>query len=107
MCPCAEVNYSLVGTITVTTTALLVPDTPLSPTNTERVVLRLTTTPSGASNVPANVTLNGANVPVLDRYGNTIYGNQLSTGMVLKGYFGTNGIGATSHFIVVNYPGYR
>ena len=96
----AEVNYSKVSTITVGTAALLTPDVALSPTNHERVYLRLETAPSGASNVPAAVTLNAVNVPIYDKYGNIVYGNQLEEGMLLKGYFGSNGAGNTAHFIV-------
>lgn len=106
MCCCAYMNnYASVGTITVSaTSALLVPDQALSPTNTERVYLRLTTTPSGTVNVPVTVTLNGADVPVYDKAGNIVYGNQLQYGMLLAGYYGTNGAGGTAHLQLVNFP---
>lgn len=105
MCCCEYMNnHSTVGTITVAATALLVPDQALTPTNTERVYLRLTTTPSGAVNVPVTVTLNGADVPVYDKAGNIVYGNQLQFGMLLAGYYGTNGAGGTAHLQLVNFP---
>lgn len=103
-CPYMD-NYSKVSTATVSTTAvLLTPDQALTPENTERVYLRLATTPSGATNVPLTVTLNAAAVPVYDRYGNIIYGNQIQYGQLLAGYYGTNGSGGTAHLQLVNFP---
>lgn len=89
---------------TSATAVLLTPDTPLNPTNNERVVLRLETSPTGATNVPVQVTLNGVAVPVYNKAGNILYGNELYDGEVLKGYYGTNGAGNTAHFIAINVP---
>lgn len=105
-CGCAYMaNYSKVSTTTVSATSvLLTPDQALTPDNTERVYLRMVTTPSGATNVPVTVTLDSAAVPVYDRYGNIVYGNQIQSGMLLAGYYGTNGSGGTAHFQLVNFP---
>lgn len=98
-------NYSTVSTMATSATAvLLTPDTPLTPTNNERVVLRLETSPTGATNVPVQVVINGANVPVYNKAGNILYGNELYNGEVIKAYYGTNGEGGTAHLIAVNVP---
>ena len=100
MIGCITFSKSDVSTINVTATAVtLVPDVAMTLVDKERFGLRLTTAPTGGATLPVSATINGADVPVLDRYGNIVYGNQLKAGQVIYGYFGSNGSGATAHII--------
>lgn len=101
-------NYSTVSTMaTSTASVLLTPDTPLTPTNNERVVLKLATSPTGATNVPVNVIVGGVAVPVYNKAGNILYGNELYNGELLKCYYGTNGADGEAHLIAVNVPSFN
>lgn len=100
-------NFSTVGTAAVVSTNLqLTPDTALSPVNQGRVCFVLTTSvPTAGLILPVTIVLDGTAVPVYDQYGNILYGSVLRTRKVIRGYYGTNGSGATAHLQLVHYPG--
>lgn len=84
---------------------MLTPDVALAPLNESKVSFVIATTvPVAGMSLPANITLNGVDVPIYDRFGNIIYGANLRTRFEYKGYYGTNGAGGTAHIQVVNYP---
>jgi hypothetical protein len=83
------------------TVLLLTPTTTLAPQNEGKVkILVSSDTPSAGTALPVSIVLNGANVPVLDRYANLIYGYRLRRNMILYGYFGNDGITNEPHYIV-------
>lgn len=83
----------------------IVPEKVLSPTNEQGIKLLIKTeTPAIAAAYPVTVSLNGEVVPVYDKYGNIVYGNQIYKGLVLKGYFGNNGASNTAHFQLLKLP---
>lgn len=102
-------NYNtlraVVSTITADTDSLnITPDEALAPVNYQRVSLKLRANVTSGFNLPVEVTLGGATVPVYDKAGNVVYGSQLVYGMYLNGYYGTNGADGTSHLSVMNVP---
>lgn len=105
-CNCNKPNIlrsSATGAVS-TDVLLLTPTTALSPIDEQKVMIKVTTaTPTAGQILPVNIVFNGANVPVLDKFGNVMYGNELYSGMILKGYFGDN----EAHYLVINYPNRR
>ena len=107
-CSCANNIYRSTATAAVNTggTALVItPDTALTPANENRVAIMVTSTIATAGLIlPVQITLNGTAVPVYDKFGNILYGSEIRTNAVMKGYYGTNGSGGTAHLQLVNYP---
>lgn len=102
---CCDKTFVTASTIDVdTATVVIVPDQAVALDNYEKVVIKLLTTPAGGATFPATITVNGAAVPVYDKAGNVLYGNQLYSGMVIMGYFGSAGAGGTAHLQLINYP---
>lgn len=102
---CCNQNSSTVSTVSIGSTALLLtPDVALSPSNYDKVFLRMATGIPGGETLPVAVVLNGENVNVYDRAGNIVYGNQIVKGLRLNGYFGSNGVGGADHFQVMTLP---
>lgn len=109
-CNCCNSN-TLHGLITAAavntggTAVVLTPQNALSPVNQQRLSLSVTVTiPTAGMSLPVNVVMDGANVPVYDKYGNVVYGSDILTGAVMNGYYGTNGSGGTAHVQLVNFP---
>lgn len=78
-CNCCAQNIilrSMISTAAVdagNTYVLLTPDTELSPVNEQKVSLMVNTSiPSGGMILPVYVVMNGANVPMFDKYGNIL-----------------------------------
>lgn len=106
---CNKTLYkSTVSTIAVnsgSTAVVMTPDDTLSPANGDRVSLIATTSvPVAGMSLPLQVTLNGGPVLVYDKYGNIMYGSNVKTRYVMRGYYGTNGASGTAHMILVNFP---
>jgi hypothetical protein len=81
---------------------LLTPTNTLTPTNQTKVkILVSNDTPTDGLSLPVSIVMDGANVPILDKYGNLIYGYKLTKNTVLCGYYGTDGIGNAAHYSVV------
>ena len=82
----------------------------LNPLNEGRIAFRvINSVPQGGMSLPVAISLDGGTtrVSVLDKYGNALYGYGIRPYAVLKGYYGTNGIGGSTHIQLVNYPYYR
>jgi hypothetical protein len=105
-CECNSNTYSSTANVSVSTTVLLItPTETLSPDNESRVSVKIiNSVPADGVALPVSIVLNGANVPVYDKFGNILYGYGIRPYTVLKGYFGNNGAGSTAHFQLVNYP---
>lgn len=83
----------------------ITPDLTLSPENEQGMkVLITTSTPAEGASMPVVIFVNNKAVPVVDKYGNIIYGTQLYDGIILKGYFGNNGINNTPHYQLLKLP---
>lgn len=104
-CCCTSNILRSTATSAVSTSVLLLtPTNPLSPNDTQKVSIKVTTsTPTNGQSLPVNILFNGANVPVLNKYGNIVYGNELTINTVLNGYYGDN----TPHYLVVNKRRHR
>jgi hypothetical protein len=107
-CTCSCNNNTTVSTanVAVSTSVLLItPTETLSPENESRVAVKIiNSVPADGVTLPVEILLNGANVPVYDKFGNVLYGYGIRPNTVLKGFFGNNGAGATAHLQLVNYP---
>ena len=111
-CNCNTTNSntlrSTIGTAAVDTGGtyvLLTPDNALAPVNQQRLSLAVTTSiPTAGMSLPVYVVMNGANVPVYDKYGNIVYGTDIMTRAAMHGYYGVNGSGGTAHVQLVNFP---
>lgn len=75
---------------------------PVNATDRDRFCWRITTDiPSGTpATYSVYVTVNGANIPVLNKYGNPVIVSDLARGQLYKGFFGAT----TPHIIVTNVP---
>lgn len=109
-CNCNNSNVfrSLVGNIannTAGTAVVLTPDNTLSPVNESKVsFIPTVAVPVAGMSLPAYIQLNGATVPIYDRFGNIVYGANIRTRYAYRGYYGTNGVGGTAHLQLTNYP---
>lgn len=107
MC-CTKLPIILSSTATTEangTSLVITPNVPLVPENEQGVKILITTaTPAAGANLPVVIKFNGADVALLDKYGNIVYGNQIYDNQVLKGYFGNNGINSTQHFQLIRIP---
>ena len=75
--------------------------TTVSATDKDRFCFRLCDTiPAAGANLPVQVTVNGATIPLWNKYGNPILGSQLQRGKKYVGYYGAT----TPHVIVSNTP---
>lgn len=82
---------------------LITPDEALAPSNKERVAILISAITDITATFPVQIVLNGVNCPVTDKFGNIVYGNQLKKGLILRGYYGINGYGATAtHYQLVS-----
>lgn len=96
---------SIASTIIDGSNLNIIPDNALTPINEQGIKLLISTeTPAIGAPLPVTVALNGTNVPVFDKFGNIVYGNQIYRGIVLKGYFGNNGAGGAPHFQLIKLP---
>jgi hypothetical protein len=83
----------------------ITPTNALSPINEQGVKLLINSeTPAAGAALPVTVFFNSTAVPVYDKYGNIVYGNQIYKGIVLKGYYGNNGSGNTAHYQLLKLP---
>lgn len=95
-----NVALNTAGTILV-----LTPENDLEPVNENKVGFIVTASVPGAGMaLPATIVVNGASVPIYDRFGNIVYGSNIRTRFEYKGFYGTNGAGNTAHIQLVNYP---
>lgn len=70
-------------------------------TNQERFCFRIAQAiPTAGLSLPVQITVNGAAVPLLDRYGNTALGASLVQNHLYKGYYGTS----TAHVLTTSLP---
>lgn len=89
-------------TVTAGTSVTLGFDTLVTVVNTERVCIKICkAVPESGYNLPVLATVNGATVPVWNKYGNPMTGDELSKCKLYKGYYGAN----TPHIILTNEPG--
>lgn len=58
-----------------------------------------TVIPSTATPVPVLVTVNGANIPLLNKFGNPVFSNEIRNRKLYVGYYGSQ---ATPHIIIHN-----
>lgn len=104
-CECDNILSSTAELSVSGTSLLITPTISLNPDNEQRIkILISNSVPTAGASLAVVIALGGDNVAVLDRFGNTIYGNQLYKDLVLKGYFGNNGYGNTSHFQLIKVP---
>lgn len=105
-CKCNETILTSTATVAVSDTLLLItPDTALSPANEGRVKIKITNSvPAAGAALPVAIVLNGGNVFVFDKFGNSVYGTELFEGMILRGYYGNNGYSATGHYQLIKLP---
>lgn len=106
MCNCYNnILSSTASTAVETSTLRITPSKALSPENEQGIKILITSsTPAAGAILPVNIMLNQVAVPVYDKFGNIVYGNQIYKGMILKGYFGDNGSGNTAHFQLIKLP---
>lgn len=94
--------FHCVNTITVGTSAVALSFTS-SPAaaDTNRFCFRIQDMiPAAGDALPVTISVNGAAVPLLDKYGNPVTGSGLKKGIPYKGYYGAS----TPHVIVHNIP---
>ena len=105
MCNCKSILASTATVAIDSDTLLITPTVSLTPENEQGIKILLTNgIPATAANLPVFITLGGAKVILTDRFGNVVYGTQLYKGLVLKGYFGNNGIGGNAHYQLLKLP---
>ena len=104
MCNCCN-NCCIhkVTSATADTTALTLAFSPAVGANDKQrfCFVICTTLPNMASPLPVQLTVNGATVPLLNKYGNVVYSNAIKTRKVYRGYFGSE---TTAHVIALNTP---
>lgn len=105
-CCCKDTILTSTATVSVSGELLLItPDTELSPANEQRVKIKVTNSvPADGAALPVAIVLNGGNVYVFNKFGNSVYGAELFSGIVLRGYYGNNGYTATGHYQLVILP---
>lgn len=87
------------------TTLLITPDVVISPNNEQRVKIKITqSVPAAGANLAVGITFGENEFAVFDRFGNIVYGNELFEGIVLRGYFGNNGVAASGHYQLIKLP---
>lgn len=106
-CMCCNYKRVIVGKIEIGTGNAFILGTPnqtVTASDKDRIGLVFTTgVPSGGEGLPLFVTVNGASVPVYDKYGNKIFGACIKTRKLLHAYFGTNGA-AGEHIQLTQFP---
>lgn len=107
-CPCCgAVTRAIIGNIAPdagNTFLIATPDSTLVASDKEKISLIFRAgVPSGSAALPVYVVVNGANVPVYDKYGNKLLGVSVRTRKNLHAYFGTNGA-AGSHIQLTKFP---
>lgn len=76
-------------------------DTTVTASDKNRFCIKVfTDIPAAGLTLPVNVTVNGALIPLLNKYGNPVLGADLSRCRVYKGYYGAT----TPHVILQNNP---
>ena len=106
-CNCDSTLYKSKATVAPdsgNTYNLITPAEALTPSNTDRVSILITSMSNILPTAQVYITLNSTPITVLDKYGNLVYGNELRTRNCLRGYYGTNGGSSTTHFQLVNFP---
>lgn len=58
--------------------------------------------PTGSSGLPVVLVINGVNVPLWNKYGDIVTGDELKTRCTYKGYYGVQG--TSPHIIAINTP---
>ena len=105
-CPCCGAGTrAVVGTFAIDTGVLVgTPTTPVTVIDKEKIDLIFAAgVPAGGDALPVNVVINGANVPVYDKYGNVLLGVAIKQRRNLHAYFGTNGAEG-AHLQLTKYP---
>lgn len=98
MCNC---NIHKVTTVTVDGNSMILNfNTGVSANNKDKFNFVICTIiPSTATPVPVLITVNGANIPLLNKFGNPVYSNELRKRKLYLGYFGSQD---TPHVISCN-----
>ena len=97
-------NFHRTSTITTTATNVVLTfvDNPTNITNEQPFCFRVEQdVPAAGSSLAVQLTINGAAVPLWDKFGNLVPGCGLKKGRVYKGYFGT---GTADHVISMSLP---
>lgn len=107
-CPCCgAVTRAIVTSIAAdagNTFLIATPSNTVTAVNKEKIDLIFTVeAPAGGEAFPVYVVINGANVPVYDKYGNKLLGVSIKTRRNLHAYFGTNGA-AGAHLQLTKFP---
>lgn len=107
-CPCCgAVTRAVVTSIAAdagNTFLIATPSNTITAVNKEKIDLIFAAgVPSGGDALPVNVVINGANVPVYDKYGNVLLGVAIKQRRNLHAYFGTNGAEG-AHLQLTKYP---
>lgn len=112
MCPYMHLS----STVTVSNGKVVISlqGNPTGITDTMRFCFRICQSiPDGATGLPVVLVVNGANVPLWNKFGDIVTGNVLKTRYTYKGYYGiqtttTSGTTATTttspHIIALNTP---
>lgn len=102
MCNCCNSFYKVTSATASATDLTLAFSPVVGANNKQRFWFAICTAlPNTTTPVPVQVTVNGATVPLLDKYGNTVFSNALKTRKIYKGYFGSV---ITPHVIALNTP---
>lgn len=105
MCNCKQrIMSSTASSAVIDSQLRITPTDILNPDNEQAIKILVTSsTPTAGAALPVSLFLNSAAVPVYDRFGNLVYGNQIYKGIILKGYFGNNGSDG-NHFQLIKLP---
>ena len=107
-CPCCgAVTRAIIGTVAPdagNSFLQATPETTVTAVDKERISLIFKVgAPSASAALPVYVVVNGANVPVYDKYGNKLLGVSIKTRKNLHAYYATNGA-TGAHLQLTNFP---
>lgn len=100
MCNCKCILHKVQTASAGETNIVLSFSTPLSANNKDPFNFVICTSlPSTATPVPVLITVNGTNVPLLNKFGNPVYSNEVRKRTPYYGFFGSQ---STAHVISHN-----
>jgi len=107
-CPCCgAVTRAIISSVAIdtgNTYLIATPNNSVTAVDKEKISLVFTAgAPSTGAALPVYVVINGANVPVYDKYGNILLGVSIKTRRNLHAFYGTNGA-AGAHLQLTKFP---
>lgn len=106
-CNCQNITRVYIGSIATDTGNTFLIATPNRTTvadNKEKLSFIFTVgCPAGGEALPVFAVINGANVPIYDKYGNKLLGVSIKTRRNIHAYYGSNGA-TGAHVQFTNFP---